>query len=94
MRDITDPRLMVLKAVLFLIAGIAAAAGVLMESPSLRTAALLGICVWAFCRLYYFLFYVVERYIDPGYRFAGIGSALRHLLRRGGPARGRGDTRA
>lgn len=84
MGDLRDPRLMYLKAWLFLIAGLAAAVGVLLESPSVRTAALLGIAIWAFCRLYYFLFYVIEKYIDPGYRFAGIGSAMRYIARRGG----------
>lgn len=80
--DLTNPALMYLKASLFLVAGSAAAGTILFEHPSLRTALLLGIAVWAFCRLYYFMFYVVERYIDPGFRFAGIGSFLLYLRRR------------
>jgi hypothetical protein len=32
------------------------------------------------------MFYVIERYIDPSYRFSGVLSALRYLL---GRARGR-----
>lgn len=32
---------------------------------------MMGIAVWSFCRLYYFGFYVIERYIDPSYRFSG-----------------------
>jgi uncharacterized RDD family membrane protein YckC len=81
MDDITDPRLMYLKAVLFLVAGCLGAVGILIETPALRTALLLGITVWSFCRLYYFLFYVIEHYIDPGYRFAGLASAARYLWR-------------
>lgn len=80
--DLTSPGLMYLKAVLFLLAGSVAAAAVFAENPSARTALLLGIVIWAFCRLYYFMFYVVEKYIDPGYRFAGIGSFLAYLWRR------------
>jgi hypothetical protein len=41
---------------------------------------LLFLVVWASARLYYFMFYVIERYIDPSYRFTGIGSALRYML--------------
>jgi hypothetical protein len=60
--------------------------GVLLEAPSwragLRTGLLLAACVWAFCRLYYFLFYVIERYIDPKFRFAGVWSAVVYVFRR------------
>ena len=80
MGDLTDPRLMYLKAVLFLVAGCGAVAGILVELPSGRVAALLGIGIWAFCRLYYFAFYVIEKYIDPSYKFAGLGSFLRYLI--------------
>lgn len=78
--DLKDARWMYLKAVLFLVAGCTAAGLLLAESPTLRTAFLLWIAVWAFCRLYYFLFYVIEKYIDPGYRFDGLLSAARYLL--------------
>jgi hypothetical protein len=81
MGDLKSARWMYLKAFLFLIAGIVAATGILIESPTLRTAFLLGIVVWSFCRLYYFMFYVVEKYIDPSYRFASITSFLIYLLR-------------
>ncbi len=85
MRDLIDPRLMYLKAWLFLLAGCGAAALLIMESPSLRTVALIGVIVWAFSRLYYFMFYVIEKYIDPAFRFAGVGGALRYVMaRRGG----------
>jgi hypothetical protein len=79
--DLKSAKLMYLKAILFLVAGTAAAAGILVESPSLRTAMLLGIAIWSFCRLYYFAFYVIEKYIDPSYRFAGLSSVVLYLLR-------------
>jgi hypothetical protein len=87
MGDLKDPRLMYLKAWLFLLIGIAAAAGILIEAPSLRIAALLAIAIWAFCRLYYFLFYVIEKYIDPGHRFAGLLSAAAYIARKRGGLR-------
>lgn len=88
MRDLIDPRLMYLKAWLFLLAGFGAAGLLVMESPSARTVALIAIAVWAFSRLYYFAFYVIERYIDPGFRFGGVFSALRYVAARRGGLRG------
>ena len=80
MRDLRSHRLMIFKAVLFVILGLIAVAAILLESPTLRTAALLAIIIWSFSRAYYFAFYVIEHYIDPGFRFAGLVSALRFLL--------------
>ena len=81
MPELKDPRLMYLKAWLFLLAGLGAAAGILIELPSLRIAFLLAVAVWSFCRLYYFLFYVIERYIDPRKKFAGIGAAAMYAIK-------------
>ena len=83
MRDLQSGRWMAVKAVLFVVMGVMAGGMLLMESPHLRTAALLGVMVWAFARAYYFCFYVLEKYIDPEFRFAGLWSAARHLLRQG-----------
>lgn len=82
MGDLKDPRLMYLKAALFVVAGTVAAGTILLESPNLRTAFLLGVALWSFCRAYYFAFYVIEKYVDSSYRFAGLGSFVRYLLRR------------
>ena len=41
----------------------------------------MAVAIWAFCRAYYFAFYVIELYVDPGQRFAGLGSFVRHALR-------------
>jgi hypothetical protein len=81
MGDLKDPRLIYLKGFLFLVAGLAAAGVILVESPTIRTAFLLGVAIWSFCRLYYFMFYVIEKYVDSRYRFAGIHSFLLYLLR-------------
>lgn len=82
MRDIRDPRLLYLKGFLFVLGGSMAAGLILAESPSWRIALLLAIAVWCFARAYYFAFYVVEHYIDPGYKFAGLIDFLRFLLRK------------
>ena len=80
--DLKDPRWMYTKAALFFVTGVLCVAGILLESPTLRTVFLLAIGVWSFCRLYYFFFYVLEKYIDPTYRFDGMITAVRYLLRR------------
>ena len=58
-----------------------AAAFIWLENPTLRTVGLLAITIWAFCRFYYFAFYVIEHYVDPGYRFAGLVSFLWFIVR-------------
>ena len=82
LRDLTDPRWIKAKGALFLVAGLLAGGLLLIEHPSVVDAALIVICVWSFCRAYYFAFYVIEHYVDPTYRFAGLWSFLRYLRRK------------
>ena len=72
--DLQSAKLMYLKAALFLVIGLLPVTALLLDSPTLRTAFLLLLTVWSFCRLYYFFFYVIEKYIDPSYKFAGLHS--------------------
>ena len=81
--DIRNPRLMYAKAVMLLAIGLLAAGLLILEHPTLRNAALLLICIWAFCRAYYFAFYVIQRYIDPQFRFAGLFAFFKYLRSRG-----------
>lgn len=81
MGDLKSARLIKVKGALFLILGLASSALLLFEAPTLKMAVLLGIAVWSFCRFYYFAFYVIERYVDPGYRFSGLISFVRYLFR-------------
>ncbi len=53
-----------------------------LANPAVSTAILLALMVWAFARAYYFAFYVIGKYVDPQYRFSGLLSFLRYLLRR------------
>jgi len=79
MRDLQSHRWMWVKATLFLVIGIVSCALILADAPDIRVAALLLLAIWSFCRAYYFAFYVIEKYIDPSYRFSGIMAAARHL---------------
>jgi hypothetical protein len=83
MADIRDPRLLYLKGALFLLLGCLASGLLIWENPSVRVGLLLVIAVWAFARAYYFVFYVIEHYIDDRYKFAGLWSFARYLARRG-----------
>lgn len=81
MTDLKDPRLIYLKGALFLLSGAMASALILLDRPTLYVAGLLALAVWCFCRAYYFAFYVIEHYVDPGYKFAGLTDFARYLLR-------------
>ena len=69
-----------LKAGLFVVIGGAAAVLILLQAPSLTIAILLALAVWAFCRAYYFAFYVIEHYVDSRYRFSGLISFARYVM--------------
>lgn len=84
MGDLRSANLMYLKAGLLLAIGVICVVLLIVQSPTWRTGVLLALCVWAFCRAYYFAFYVIQHYIDPGYRFAGLGSFVAYLARRRG----------
>ena len=78
-RDLSAPKWMYLKAALFLLILISCSGLLLLDAPTWRTAIFVILLIWSTARLYYFMFYVIEKYIDPDFRYAGIGSALSHL---------------
>src|SRR5437588_13068002 len=82
MADLKDPKLIYLKGFSFLVIGLLASALLILEHPTIKVAFLLAVAIWAFARLYYFMFYVIEHYVDPKYKFAGIGAFVRYLFRR------------
>ncbi len=82
MADLKDPRLIYLKGFLFLGGGCLASALLLAEQPTFKVAFLLAVAVWCFARCYYFAFYVIEHYVDPQFRFAGLWAFAKYLVRR------------
>jgi len=70
------------KGFLFLVLGLLSATLLVSQHPTLKTAALVVIAVWSFCRFYYFAFYVIEHYVDPSYRFSGLLSLALYLVRK------------
>ncbi len=82
MADLKNPRLIYLKGFLFLGGGCLASAALLVEQPTPKVAFLLTVAVWCFARCYYFAFYVIEHYVDPQFRFAGLWAFAKYLVRR------------
>ena len=82
MADLKNPSLIITKGFLFLGLGLLASTLLLLEAWNIKVLLLLAIAIWAFCRFYYFAFYVIEHYVDPQYRFAGLWSFLWYFLRR------------
>ena len=82
MKDLSNPFWIKLKGILFLLIGTVAAVLLFLDNPNWETVLLLALAIWSFCRSYYFAFYVIEKYVDPGYKFSGLISFARYLLKR------------
>ena len=82
MKDLTNPFWIKVKGILFLMVGILSAVLLILEEPSWKVVVLLAVSIWCFCRFYYFAFYVIEKYVDPAYKFSGLISFARYLLQR------------
>jgi hypothetical protein len=81
MKDLSNPFWIKLKGILFLLIGLIAVVLLFLDSPTWKTAGLLALAIWSFCRFYYFAFYVIEKYMDPDYKFSGLISFAKYLLR-------------
>jgi hypothetical protein len=82
MTDLMSKKWIVAKGVMFLVIALATAALILIEIPSIEVAVLLTLLVWASCRFYYFLFYVLEHYVDRTMRYAGLLDLLMGMRQR------------
>ena len=82
MTDLKSKKWIIAKGVMFFGIAAATAALIILEMPSLKLAALLVLLVWASCRFYYFLFYVLEHYVDPTMRYAGLWDLMMGMKRR------------
>jgi len=72
MPDLRSKNWIVAKGVMFALISAISGTLILLQWPSWRQAGLIALLVWASCRFYYFLFYVLEKYVDPTMRYAGI----------------------
>jgi hypothetical protein len=81
-KDIKNPNVLWLKGCLFLLIGVTSSVLLFFQAPTLRVGLLLALTIWGFCRAYYFAFYVIEKYVDPSYRFSGLISFIVYALQR------------
>ena len=82
MRDLKSSRAMWLKGAAFVVIAALSSGLLLLESPSWREATLLALAIWSSCRAYYFVFYVIEHYVDPEFRYSGLGSFIAYAFRK------------
>ena len=82
-RDLTSKELIYFKAILFVVIWIVAIGLNLTATKSLPRLLSIALIVWLSARLYYFAFYVIERYVDKEFRFSGLFDFLVYLAKRG-----------
>ena len=80
MKNLTNPTWIITKGFLFLFLGLLSGGLLFFERPTLKTFVLIAVAVWSFCRFYYFGFYVLERYVDPNYKFSGLISMMQYVV--------------
>ena len=78
--DLRSPFWIYAKAVIFLCIVFLAGMLIFVETGSFRVLGLVAIAIWASCRLYYFAFYVIEKYLDPRFKFASLTGLVFYLL--------------
>ncbi len=66
----------------FLVLAVIASIGLLVQNPSWQNLALPAIALWGACRWYYYMFYVIEEYVDSSFKFAGLGSFVRYYIQK------------
>lgn len=82
-RDLQRPSSMILKAAMFLAITTLVGIAIAFDPPTSRvlSLAMYAVGVWAAARAYYFAFYVIERYCDPTFKYAGVWSAIMWVVR-------------
>ncbi|RKZ40173.1 MAG: hypothetical protein DRQ49_09240 [Gammaproteobacteria bacterium] len=80
MTDLKNPKLIYLKG--FLFGAIVLCSSIILFSiyPSWQTAVLIALISWASARAYYFMFYVIEKYVDSNYKFSGVFSFIQYFI--------------
>jgi hypothetical protein len=80
MPDLKNPKAMYLKGFLFLLIVMVSGAWLIFEPAIWKRILLVVLLIWSSARLYYFMFYVIENYIDSEFKFSGIFDFLKYLV--------------
>jgi|TARA_B110000467_G_C17930196_1_gene269505 hypothetical protein len=70
------------KAILFFLILVGSSILLLLLDDEIHRIFYLLCVIWSSARLYYFMFYVIEHYLDEHYKFTGLWSFLRFLFRK------------
>lgn len=62
--DLKSPFLLYLKGGLFVFLVLLTGIMIILSDNPIEKLILLPLCIWSSCRFYYFLFYVLEQYMD------------------------------
>ena len=81
MGDVKSKKVIVVKGMFFLGIIVGSAALLFLDRPSVQSAVLLVVLVWASARFYYYLFYVLEKYVDPSLQYSGLIALMIELAR-------------
>lgn len=80
-RDIKSPALLKIKGISFALIGLMSTGILIWQLNDLSLTLMLLIAIWAWCRFYYFLFYVLEHYAGRKRPYAGLLDALTSIFR-------------
>ncbi|OYP36662.1 hypothetical protein [Rhodopirellula sp. MGV] len=72
--DLPSAGLIWFKGGLFAFLGVLSGIVLITRLSQWWDALILAICIWSFCRAYYFAFYVVEHWIDEDFKFSGLSA--------------------
>lgn len=81
MGDLQSRGWIIAKGIMFAVIVLLSGTFIVIEDDPWKKALLLGVCIWAACRFYYFLFYVLERYVGVAGRYDGIIDLCQRLMR-------------
>jgi hypothetical protein len=81
LQDLKNHNLIVAKGLLFLAGAALAAVTLVVRNPEPMTAILIVTAIWCSARFYYFAFYVLEKYVDPRLRYAGLIALITRAIR-------------
>jgi len=80
--DLKSKQLIYLKALLFIVIWILAILLNLTTTETFSRLISIVLIVWSSARLYYFAFYVIEKYVDKEFKFSGLFDFLVYWVKK------------
>lgn len=88
-----SPGWIYIKGILFLLILAVSSVLLIIVDSKLQRLPLLLLVIWSSARLYYFMFYVIEHYVDDTYKFSSITATIQYLLKQSTSSRDKEDER-